>query len=124
MHPFSQSATPVVRTHLDAQGLFMNEIANAMIRSFQQMCGLNMQLVQTLLQETTTASQQMLTAGRQGDAMSTAVSRAQPLTDKLRAYGQHISRLAADTQVDLVRATEQHVQNTTRLAHAARRSGA
>ncbi len=93
-------------------------MSKSLFRSFQQLCDLNIQLTQTMLEETTTASQQMLTADRQTDAISAAASRAQPATDKLRAYQQHISRVAADAQVELARVTEQHVQETTRTARA------
>jgi hypothetical protein len=50
--------------------------------------------------------------------MSVAAAHAQPTTDKLRAYHQHLSQLAASTQVDLTRVTEQHVQQTSRTARA------
>jgi len=45
-----------------------------------------------------------------------AASRAQPAADKLRAYQQHVSRLAADTQVDLTCVTEDHVKKTAETA--------
>ena len=118
MYPFPQSVTPAVRTHLDAQTAFVNDMSKSMFRSFQQMCDLNIQLVQTLLEETTLASQQVLVADRQTEVLSAAAARAQPTTEKLRAYQQHIARLAADAQVELARVTEQHVQNTTRTARA------
>jgi phasin family protein len=105
-----------VRTHLDAQTAFMNDMSKSLFQSFQQMCDLNIKLMQTMLEETTLASQQMITADRQTEVLSAAASRAQPAAEKLRAYQQHISRLAADAQVELTRVTEQHVQNTTRTA--------
>jgi len=118
MYPFSQAVTPAVRTHLEAQTSFMNDVSKSLFKSFQQMCELNIQLAQTMLEETTTASQQLLTSERQTDAIGAAASRAQPATDKLRAYQQHISRLAADAQVDLTRVTEEHVQKTSQTARA------
>jgi phasin family protein len=118
MYPFNQSVTPAVRTHLDSQVAFMNDMSKSLFRSFQQMCDLNIQLVQTMLEETTIASQKILTADRQTDVISGAASRAQPASEKLRAYQQHISRLAADAQVQLAQVTEQHVQNTSRTARA------
>lgn len=116
MYPFSQSVTPAVRTHLDAQTAFMNDMSKSLFQSFQQMCNLNIQLVQTMLEETTLASQQILTADRQTEVLSAAASRAQPATEKLRAYQQHISRVAADSQVELARVTEEHAQTTARTA--------
>ena len=117
-YPFPQSVTPAVRTHLDAQTAFLNDMSKSMFKSFQQMCDLNIQLVQTMLEETTLTSQKVLTADRQSELLSAAAARTQPATEKLRAYQQHISRLAADAQVELARVTEQHVQNTTRTARA------
>lgn len=118
MFPYSQSVTPAVRSHVDAQVSFLNDMSKSLFQSFQQLCDLNIQLTQTMLEEATHASQQLLTADRQTDIISAAASRAQPATDKLRAYQQHISRVAADAQVQLARVTEQHVQETSRTARA------
>lgn len=118
MYPFSQAVTPAVRNHLEAQTSFMNDLSKSLFRSFQQMCELNIQLAQTMLEETSTAGQQLLTSERHTDAIAAAASRAQPATDKLRAYQQHISRVAADAQVDMTRVTEEHVQKTAQTARA------
>lgn len=118
MYPFSQSVHPAVRTHLDAQTAFLNDVSKSFFQSFQQMCDLNIQLVQTMLEESTIAGQQLITADRQSEVISAAAARAQPTSEKLRAYQQHISRLAADAQVELARVTEQHVQTTSRTARA------
>lgn len=118
MYPFSQSVTPAVRNHLEAQTSFLNDVSKSLFRSFQQVCELNIQLAQTMLEESTTAGQQLLTSERHTDAIGAAASRAQPATDKLRAYQQHISRLAADAQVDITRVTEEHVQKTAQTARA------
>lgn len=118
MYPFPQTIAPAVRTHIDAQTAFLNDMSKSLFSSFQQMCDLNIQLVQTMLEETTLASKQVLSADRQSELLSAATARTQPATEKLRAYQQHIARLAADSQVELARVTEQHVQNTTRTARA------
>jgi phasin family protein len=118
MYPFPQNVTPAVRTHVDAQTAFLNDMSKSLFKSFQQMCDLNIQLMQTLIEETALAGKHVLSAERQTDVLNAATSRAQPTTDKLRAYQQHITRLAADSQVELARVTEQHVQTTTRTARA------
>ncbi|MDL2354418.1 MAG: TIGR01841 family phasin [Pseudomonadota bacterium] len=118
MYPFAQSVTPAVRTHMDAQMSFINDISKSMFRSFQEMCDLNIQLAQTLLEETTLAGHQVITHSRPTEAITAASVRAQPAAEKLRAYQQHVSRVAADAQVELARVTEQHVQETTRTAKA------
>lgn len=117
-YPFAQSVTPAVRTHLDAQTAFMNDISKSFFNSFQQMVALNIQLAQTMVEETTLAGQKVLSADHQSELLSAAAARTQPATEKLRAYQQYISRLAADAQADLARVAEQHVPNTTRTARA------
>jgi phasin family protein len=118
MYPFPQSVNPAMRSHFDAQTAFMNELSQTMSRSFQQVFQLNMQLGQSLLEQAAGTAQRMLSAGRPTDALSAAAAGAQPGTDKLRAYQQQLSQLAAATQVDLSRVTEQHVQETSRTARA------
>jgi phasin family protein len=118
MYPFPQSVNPAVRSHFDAQIAFFNDLSRSLTRSFQDVCQLNIQLGQTMLEETTIASQRLMTTDRPNDALTAAASRVQPASDKLRAYQQHLSGLAASTQVDLARVTEQHVQETTRTARA------
>ncbi|AVR97032.1 phasin family protein [Pseudoduganella armeniaca] len=118
MYPFSPSVKPAVRTHLDAQVAFLNDMSKSLSRSFQELCQLNVQLGQTLLEESAIAGQKLLTTDRPDDVISIAASRAQPASEKLRAYQQHISRVAADAQVELARVAEQHVQETSRTARA------
>ena len=118
MYFFPQSVTPAVRSHMDAQTAFLNDMSKSLFHSFQQVCELNIQLVQTLVEESTLAGKQVLSADRQGGIFTAAAVRAQPTTDKLRAYQQHIARLTADAQAEMARVTEQHVQNTSRTARA------
>ncbi|MCS0607468.1 phasin family protein [Massilia solisilvae] len=118
MYPFPQAVSPAIKSHLDAQATYLNDVARSMFHSFQQVCDLNIQLMQAMLEESAQAGRQLLAADGQTEVLGAAASRAQPATDKLRAWQQHLSRLAADTQVELARVTEQHAQNTARTARA------
>ncbi len=118
MYPFSQSVSPAVRSHIDAHTAFMNELSQTMSRSFQQVCQANLQLGQTLFEGVASTTQRMLSAEQPTDALSSAAAFAQPAADKLRAYQQQLSQMAATTQVDLTRVTEHHVKETSRTAHA------
>lgn len=119
MYPFPQSVNPALRSHIDAQMAFFNELSETMSRSFRKVLQLNMKLGQTMFAEAASTGQQMLTATeRPTDALSLGVSGAQPTADKLRAYQQELSQLVASTQVDLSRVSERHVQETSRTARA------
>lgn len=118
MYPFSQTVTPAAKNHLEAQLSFFNNLSKTLFHSVQQYSELNIQLAQTLLEETSQVGQQIIIAHRPTEAFSVAASHAQPTAEKLRAYQQHLSRIAADTQVDLSQVAEDHIQETSRTAKA------
>jgi phasin family protein len=116
MFLFSQAVTPAVRSHLDAQVAFLNDMSKTWSRSIQSIIEANIQLSQTLLEESNLASQQMLTTNHPTEVISAAASRAQPAAEKLRAYQQHLTRVVADSQAEMARVAEQHVPETSRTA--------
>ena len=116
MFLFSQAVTPAVRSHLDAQVAFLNDMSKTWSRSIQSIVEANIQLSQTLLEESNLASQQLLTTNHPTEVLSAAASRAQPAAEKLRAYQQHLTRVVADSQAELARVAEQHVPETSRTA--------
>ena len=118
MFPFSPSSNPAVRSHVESQLAWFNDLNKTLTGSFQAVCEANLKLGQTMIEETMQASQRMLSSGRPFDALGAAASHAQPASDKLRAYQQHLSRLAAEVQVDLARVTQQHSPEAARTAHA------
>jgi phasin family protein len=118
MFPFSQPVNPVLRSHLDSQLAFVNDLSTSLSASFQGICEANLKLSRTMLEETLGVGQRMLAAKNVGDVFGAAASGAQPASDKLRSYQQHVSRLTADAQVDLARVTQQHGEETSRSAHA------
>lgn len=123
MFPFTTSFNrtsvgPAAKSHMEAQLSFFNAMSKSLFRSAQQFTDLNMQLAQTMLEESTTASHEMIVADQPTEVFNAAASHAQPAAGKMRAYQQHVSRLAADTQVDLAKVAEEHVSETSRTAKA------
>lgn len=118
MSPFFKSVNPVLGSHIDSQFAFCNDFSKSLSASFQSLCEANVKLSQTMFEETMRAAQRMFTTGNANDVLGAVASGAQPAADTLRAYQQHISRLAADAQVDLARVTQQHGEQTSRTAHA------
>jgi len=116
MYPFTQHITPAAKNHMEAQLSFFNDMSKSVFRTVQQFSDLNIQLAQTMLEEGALTSQQVITANRPTEAFSAVAQHAQPAAEKLRAYQQHISRIAADTHVDLAKVAEEHVSETSRTA--------
>ena len=118
MYPYSRSVTPAAKNHLEAQLAFFNGLSKSLFQSAQQLNDLHMQLAQGLLEESTVASQNLLTLERAEDVFQVAAASGQPAAEQLRKYQQQLSRLAADTQVELASVAEQHVNETSRTAKA------
>jgi len=118
MFPYSPSSNPAVRSHVDSQLAWFNDLNKTLTGSFQAVCEANLKLGQTMIEETMNAGQRMLSSERPFDALGAAASHAQPASDKLRAYQQHLSRLAAEVQVELARVAQQHSPEAARTAHA------
>jgi len=118
MFPYSSSITPAAKTYMESQVSFFNDMSKSLFRTVQQYSDLNIQLAQTLIEEGTMTSHELLTTQRPAEALTVSMSHAQPAADKLRAYQQHLSRIAADTHVDLAKVAEDHVGDTSRSAKA------
>lgn len=118
MNMFSQPVTPAVRAHMEAQFSLITDMSQKLFDTVQRINELNIQVAQTVMEETITNTQQVLTAKDPYEALSIASSQAQPNAEKVRAYQQHLSSIAAGTQVELARTAEAHLSETTRTATA------
>lgn len=116
MHPYSPAVTPAARSHLDAQLAFFNEMSKTWTQSFQHIYDMSVGLGRSFIEESRIACEQMLAAKSPADAMSIATAHAQPTSQRLHAYHHDVSQAAADTQVELARVSEKHVQETSRTA--------
>ena len=117
MYPYPEAVSPAARSHLDAQLAFFNEMSKTLTQSFQKLVDLNMRVSRSYLEESAVTGQQMLAAKSPTDAISVAVARMHPASQSLLAYHQEVSKAAADTQVELSRVSEKHVQETSRTAN-------
>lgn len=115
---FTNSISPALQAHLDAQLDFVTELSRKMFDTALRVNELNMRLAQELLEEVATANHHMLTARGGSEAMSLAASHLQPGSDKLRQYQQKLSHLMADANVEINRTAENHLPEASRTAVA------
>ena len=118
MFSFNQPITPAAKTHMKAQLSFFNDMSKAIFHSMQKISDLNMHLTHTLMEESTQIGSDILMAQKPMEMLAAAAAQAHPTADKLRAYQQHLTRIAADIQVDLTRCAQEHVEETSRTAKA------
>lgn len=116
MYPYSQAVTPAARSHLDAQFAFFNEMSKTWTQSVQRMFDMNVELGRAFFEDARIVGEQMLAAKSPVDAISIATAQVQPMSQRLHTYRHHVSQSSADTQVELARVSEKHVQETSRTA--------
>jgi phasin family protein len=118
MFAFSQAVSPVVQAHFDSKAAFFNDTSRSVTSSIQNIFQANVKLSQGMLEETISACRQVFGASGVKGALDGVSSQAQPASDRLHAYQQQLSRVAADSRVELARITQQHVQEASRTIHA------
>ncbi|SNS79760.1 phasin family protein [Noviherbaspirillum humi] len=118
MIALNQQMPESARAHMEAQFNLLSEMSKQLFGSMQRLNELNIQVVQTILQESFESTREVISAQDPYEALSIAAAQAQPAAEKLRAYQQHLTDIAARTQVDLSKAAERHVPETSRTAAA------
>lgn len=115
---FTNSISPALKSHLEAQLNFITELSRKMFNTAQKVSELNMRLAQDMLQEISNANNQLLTARDTGELLSLAAAQMQPGADKLRQYQQQLSHLVANANVEMNRTAETHIPEASRTAAA------
>lgn len=118
MFQFQQNQSPAVQDHLRTQFSFLSDMSQKMFDAAQRVNELNIQVAQTIMDESIQTTQQILSAKDPMEAMSIATSQVQPNAEKARAYQQHLNNIAADAQVELTKTVESRVPEATRTAQA------
>lgn len=112
------TSTPAAKSHMQAQLSLFTDISKKLFNSAQKINELNIQVAQTIMEDSVKSSHELLAAEDPAEFISIAASQAQPSAEKVRAYQQHLTNIAAGTQVELAKAAEEHIPETTRTAAA------
>jgi phasin family protein len=119
MHDYTQSSiTPAIKSQLEAQFSFFSDVSNKMFGALQKLNELNVQVAQTVMEESLSNAQQLISSNNHHDAISVIAGQAQPAAEKLRAYQHHVQNILAETQVNIAKTAETHLPETTRAAEA------
>jgi phasin family protein len=118
MMNFSQQFTPAAKSHLEAQLSLFTDMSKKLFSSAQRINELNIQVAQTMMEESVNSAHQLMAAEDPAEFLSIAASQAQPNAEKVRAYQQHLTTIAANAQVDMAKSAETHIPETTRTAAA------
>jgi phasin family protein len=119
MLPFTkEEVPPALKSHLDTQFSFMTDLSNKMFEGVQRLGQLNVQVAQTMMEETINGAHQLAQTTSPTEFLSIVTSQVQPAAEKIRAYEQHVRAISAGVHVELSKTAERHVPETTRTAAA------
>jgi phasin family protein len=116
MFNFPQVNSPAAKAHLESQFSMITDLMKQVFNAVQKINELNIQVAQTVMEEAITNTKQILSAADPNEALSVIAGQAQPNAEKLRAYQQHLTDIAAGTQVSLAKTAETHIPQTSRTA--------
>jgi phasin family protein len=116
MFNFMQNNFPAMNAHVQSQMSMFSDMTRQMFDAAQKVNELNLQVGQTLLEETLSTTQEVMSSKDPIDAMSLVAGQVQPNAEKVRAYQQHILDIAANTEVNLIKAAEARIPEASRTA--------
>lgn len=115
----STTSSPAMQSQLETQFSLMTDMTKGIFDSMQRLNELNIQVAQTVMQETMTSAKEIIGASNQHEILSITAGQAQPAAEKVRAYQQHVQNILTETQANLTKTFGSHVPNATRAAEEA-----
>lgn len=112
------NASPAIQSHFNTQMAFFTNVSQKVIDGMQKIAELNIQVAKTVLEESATNARQILSSKNQNEAFSIVAGQSQPALEKVRAYQQHVQKICADTQAEVVQSIQSFVPESTRAAEA------
>lgn len=110
--------TPALQSHLDAQVSLLTDVAGKMVDALHRITELNMKLAQELVDDSLSASRQVIAAAGPAECCAAMAAGSVPVTDHLRSYQQQLLNVLAGTQAELTRTAGQRIPEANRAASA------
>lgn len=109
-----EQLTAVARTQLASQLQLATAVTDSMIESMEKVVGLNLQAAKATLESSVGSVQQLLSIKDPQEFLSASSAQAQPQTDIMLTYARHLASIATSTQVELAKAAETQVTESSR----------
>jgi phasin family protein len=113
------SQSPALQSQLETQFSLLTDMTKGIYESMQRLNELNIQVAQTVMQETMSVARDVLQASNPNEALSVTAGQAQPAAEKVRAYQQHVQNILTETQANIAKTVGAHVPNVTRATEEA-----
>jgi phasin family protein len=118
MFSIPEQFSGVAKANFEAQLSALSALTSKAFESFEKVMDLNINAVKATIEDSTTASRQLLTAKGPQEFFSLSSAQAQPAAAKAIAYGRHLAAIASSAQSELSRAAEEQFAETSRKVSA------
>ena len=109
---------PAVQSHLQNQVGFITELSRKSCDSARQISELNLQFAQQVIEDSLSASRQIMSVSDPFQWSAMLANQIGPVTQRLQNYQQQLIGLLSGAQVDFTRATESYMPEASRSASA------
>jgi len=115
---FQTAQSPALKHQMDSQFSFYSDVFKRMFDGVQKINELNIQVAQTVMDESLTRAKDLMQSPDLQDRLSISAGQVQPAAEKMRAYQQHVENILAETQVGIAKVAESHLPNVTHAVEA------
>lgn len=114
MFSIPEQFSAATKANFETQLAVMTALTNKAFESVEKLVDLNINAARTSLEESTAATQKILSAKDPQEFFSLTSAHAQPNTEKALAYGRHLANIASSTQAEFTKALEAQINETNR----------
>lgn len=115
----SYPSNNAMRSNIEAQLSFINELTRRNYDSIRKLSELNMNFLQQVMQDSVEASRQLMKCSDPFQLAEASAAVVQPAAQHLRHYQQQLASIVSGSQVDLMNKAEQGMQQAGRSAYSA-----
>ena len=110
---------PALQSHLALQLDFMNEFSQKACDTLRQLGEIHLRLARQTIEGSLHSSRDMFASTDRMQLLQTALKQAQPASERLHAYQQHLFALLSGAQATFTQAAETRFPEASRSASAA-----
>ncbi len=114
MFPIQDQISVVTKANFEANIALYTSLTNKTLESVEKLINLNIAAVRASMEESTSATRQMLSAKDPQELMSLVSAQTKPNFEKALAYGTHLAGIASSTQAEFTKAAEAQIAQASR----------
>ncbi|MYM67999.1 hypothetical protein GTP45_14335 [Pseudoduganella sp. FT55W] len=116
MNSFVEPLTTAARNHAEARIDYYTDLSQSVLRSLRQLSDVHAQFSRESLDDATTALRYALLTSPEERSAENAPLQPGEILQKLQAYHQRLTQVAAEFQSDINQIAQEHVPQTARTA--------